>query len=642
MQYRANEWLRQRCPLWVNRLNTCYKWLFKVQMKHKLTLIFSAAVFVAGFCTTGALASSNGVAVGVLAIRGDETCIQMWTPTIRYLTENIVGNKFYLVPLDLDEISGTLEQRKVDFVLTNPGNYVELERRFGVTRIATLRNLRHSEPYTLFGAVIFVRADREDISELSDLKDGSFGAVHEDAFGGFQMAWRELRDVGIDPFRDFSHLQFLGFPQDNVVLSVRDGEIDAGTVRTDILERMADEGQIRLEDFHILNAQTSEDFPFRHSTRLYPEWAFAKASDTSDELGKSVAIALMKMPSNHPAAAAGKYAGWTVPLDYQPVHELFRDLEIGPYRKSGRIPVLDVIKQYWRWFALIAAIILFTMFHNILVKRQVRLRTRELSHTNRALENEVIERKRAEEEAQANNEENRRLTSQLINIREAEHRALARELHDEMGQCLTTIKTDAILVKEQTKRCPVFGHGDSCPKEIGRSAEEIVRVTEHVYDIVHNMMRRLRPHALDDLGLEAALQSCISLARLLDHGILCHHTFSGRLDTLGEQVNITLYRVLQEALTNVAKHAHAKNVWIEVAKDENIEQDKSREVIRMRICDDGQGMDVKAKTSRFGLIGLRERLRTVNGTFRMDSEQGKGTCVTVAIPVDGKAIGEVS
>jgi glucose-6-phosphate-specific signal transduction histidine kinase len=156
------------------------------------------------------------------------------------------------------------------------------------------------------------------------------------------------------------------------------------------------------------------------------------------------------------------------------------------------------------------------------------------------------------------------------------------------------------------------------------------------------MMRRLRPSTLDDLGLEATLQSCISAAKLNDRGVECHHTFSGRLDTLGELINITLYRVLQEALTNVAKHAHANNVWIEVIRDENIGPDKSGDVVRMRVCDDGQGMDVEAKTRRFGLIGLRERLRAVNGTFQMESEQGKGTFVTVAIPVQGKAIGEVS
>jgi len=589
-----------------------------------------------------ALAESRGVAVGVLSIRGDNTCIKMWTRTIRYLTDEIFEHTFYLIPLELDEMSSALEQHKVDFVLTNPGNYVELERLFGISRIVTMRNLRHGKPYTVFGAVIFTRADRDDIHTISDLENRSFGAVDKAAFGGFQVAWRELKDAGIEPFSDFSSLRFFGFPQDNVILSVRDGLIDAGTVRTGILEHMAAEGKIQLQDFRILNQQTSESFPFYYSTRLYPEWAFAKTSNTSDELAKAVTIALLKMPENHAAAVSGQYAGWTVPLDYQPVHELFRELEIGPYRTSGRIHIVDVIRQHWYWVVLIVAVILFLLFNDVLVRRQVRSRKSELARTNRALGKEVIERKWAEEEARTTIEENRRLTSKLINVREAEHRALARNLHDEMGQCLTAIKTDATLVKELANQCPMYEPETRCLKKIVRSADEIVKVTEHVYDIVHSMMRRLRPSTLDDLGLEATLQTGISAAKLGDYGVDCHHIFSGRLDTLGEKINITLYRVLQEALTNVTKHADAKNIWIEVARGDKLLPGESGDVVRMRIHDDGRGMDTEAKTDRFGLIGLRERLRAVNGTFQLESEPGKGTLITVAIPVKERAIDEVS
>ena len=238
---------------------------------------------------------SAEVTIGELAHRGYANCQRMWGPTIAYLTQHVPGRQFRLIPLDLNDMSAELERGGLDFLLTNPGNYVELERRFGATRITTLKNLRQDQPYKVFGAVIFSRADREDIQQLSDLKGKAVAAVSKSAFGGFQMAWRELKEAGIDPYRDFSSLHFLGFPQDVIVEQVLNGRVDAGTVRTDTLERMASEGRIRLEDFHILNAQHSNEFPFRHSTRLYPEWAFAKAKPTPEELARKVTIALMQM-----------------------------------------------------------------------------------------------------------------------------------------------------------------------------------------------------------------------------------------------------------------------------------------------------------------------------------------------------------
>jgi len=315
------------------------------------------------------------VTVGVLAHRGVDTAIEMWSPTIAYLEEHISGRKFRLMPLDLQQMSEALSRGELDFILTNPGNYVELEAGYGITRIATLKNIRNGQPSKTFGAVIFTRADRDDIHTLADLRGKTFDAVDEGAFGGFQMAWRELMDADIDPFSDFSELRFGGFPQDKIVFDVRDGRLDAGTVRTDILEGLAGQGLIELAEFRILNQQASDDFPFLHSTRLYPEWAFAKGRHTPDALASEVTIALLQMPADHPAARAGDYAGWTVPLSYRPVHDLFMQLGIGPYARPVRFTLADAIIRYWYWFALMLLLILFSMSFNILVKRQVVRRT---------------------------------------------------------------------------------------------------------------------------------------------------------------------------------------------------------------------------------------------------------------------------
>ena len=176
------------------------------------------------------VAVAEQVTVGVLAHRGVDKAIAMWTPTVEYLAARIPGREFRLLPLDLQEMPVALERGELDFILTNPGHYVELEAAHGVTRIATLKNIRQGEPSKRFGAVIFTRATRDDIQTLADLRGKRFAAVDEGAFGGFQMAWRELKDAGIDPFADLRELRFSGFPQDNIVFDVRDGRIDAGPV----------------------------------------------------------------------------------------------------------------------------------------------------------------------------------------------------------------------------------------------------------------------------------------------------------------------------------------------------------------------------------------------------------------------------
>jgi two-component system sensor histidine kinase TtrS len=572
-------------------------------------------------------AGAQEVAVGVLAHRGVDTAVRMWTPTIDYLGGRVSGYGFRLLPLDLQQMRAALVAGELDFILTNPGHYVELEAGFGVTRIATLMNIRQGRAFKVFGAVIFTRAGREDIQTLADLRGKIFGAVDEGAFGGFQMAWRELKEAGIDPFRDFGELRFSGFPQDNIVLDVRDGRLDAGTVRSDVLEGMAGQGVIELADFRVLSPQTADGFPFLHSTRLYPEWAFARARSTPDALASKVSIALLQMPAGHPAARAGDYAGWTVPLSYQPVHDLFMQLGIGPYARPSRFTLLDAVRRYWYWVALMALVILFSTSFNILVKRQVDRRTAELTR-------EVAERKHAEEETRMLLGENRVLVQKSMAVQEDERRHLARELHDEFGQCITAIQADARIISE---RAPA---GDS---HIGTSAGAIQDVAAHLYNVVHSMMQRLRPEMLDDLGLPETLRAEVDAWRARQPDTVYELDVDDQLPELGEELNITLYRIVQECLTNIAKYARARHVTVrlavaDVVPDHTPAQDR-RGGVRLLIQDDGAGFDPAACRPGLGLVGMRERVEGLRGHFSMTSTPGGGTTVSVELPLTSTASG---
>lgn len=292
----------------------------------------SLLIFLVLFIYTS-FATADTIRIGLRAHIGMKKSMQQWEQTADYLSEKIPEHKFIMVPIvGIPELTEEAAQGQFDFVLTNPSSFVEMELRLGATAILTLRNKRQGRPYTKFGAVIFTRKDNDKINEIADLKHKRVVAVSKAAFGGWRVVVSELLNEGFDIYKEAMHISFTGGIQQDVVSIVSLGNADAGVVRTDMLERMAAEGVIDFDDFKILNKKTTKNFPFVHSSQLYPEWPFVKMRDTSSLLSKQVALALLTMPSNNPAAIAGKYVGWTVPEDYQPVHKLMKQLKVGPYR----------------------------------------------------------------------------------------------------------------------------------------------------------------------------------------------------------------------------------------------------------------------------------------------------------------------
>ncbi len=339
------------------------------------SVVFAICLFLSSFVVAD---EAKTYKIGVLAKRGTERCLEKWTPTAEYLTSEIPGCRFTIVPLSFEQVYPTIEAGEVDFVIANPSFYVNLEARYGAGRIATLKNLRQGKVCTTYGGVMITKAG-SSINKLTDLKGKSFMAANETSFGGWQMAWRELKACGIDPHKDFADLQF-GGTHDAVVYAVRDGKVDAGTVRTDTLERMAVEGKIDIDDYKILFSHDEhkhlikyndghKSFPFAHSTNLYPEWPFAKTAGTSDEIATKIAEALLVMSVDSNAAKAAKCAGWTIPHNYTSVHDCLRELRVAPYEDYGKTSVAELIDQYWPRLLGVVGIILTIVAFAIRTKR---------------------------------------------------------------------------------------------------------------------------------------------------------------------------------------------------------------------------------------------------------------------------------
>lgn len=351
------------------------------------------------------------IKIGVLARRGFDECLKEWSPTAQYLTERLPGRAFKIVPLNFREISPAIENNQVDFVIANPFIYVELQDLYGVSRMVTLKRLTPQGYTVRFGGSIFCRADSHKISSLEDLKGHVFAAVDETSFGGWMVAWRELKKIGVDPYRDFKGLAF-GGTHDDVVFAVRDGKVDAGTVATPILAQMIAEGKISPNTFKILNLQEESTTSYGLSTRLYPEWPFSKLKHTPDDIAEKVAIALLAMPKQSSPAVAAGIAGWTVPFDYTEVQTCMQELQVGIYKEYGKITLAQMFVVYrWQSLSVISALIILTGM--LLYSRKL---NRSLQTSEATLLEEMQRRLKANEELSRMNKFLDQAQQELANI----------------------------------------------------------------------------------------------------------------------------------------------------------------------------------------------------------------------------------
>lgn len=215
-------------------------------------------------------------------------------------------------------------------------------------------------------------------------------------------------------------------------------------------------------------------------------------------------------------------------------------------------------------------------------------------------------------------EENRQLTQIIQSHIEDERRSLARELHDELGQYVTAIKTFAVAIVNKTK--------EKSP-DIASNAQTIVAAANQIYDGMHDIIRKLRPGALDNLGLAETLRDAVHHNQTQHPELQFNLTLEGDLDSLGETLNINIYRIVQEAINNALKHAQASIIDIRLIAQDN--------ALQLTIKDNGVGMNIEAvdQTQHFGLLGMRERVQGFHGSFQVVSEPNLGSALNINIPL---------
>lgn len=230
--------------------------------------------------------------------------------------------------------------------------------------------------------------------------------------------------------------------------------------------------------------------------------------------------------------------------------------------------------------------------------------------------NDVTSRMAIEAELLESREQLRKLASHDDGVREIERKNIARELHDELGQLLTVLKMNISLLQMRYDELP----------DLVEKTEEMRLLVEKTIGVVRNTVSNLRPAALD-LGIVGALEWLVEdFAR--HTGVACRYTGQDAEPVLDEKLATVVFRIAQESLTNIARHAAARNVEVRLVCDHGI--------LRLFIDDDGCGFDPSAITrdhSHFGLLGMQERVTMLNGEFQISSSPGKGARVSIEIPL---------
>jgi len=215
--------------------------------------------------------------------------------------------------------------------------------------------------------------------------------------------------------------------------------------------------------------------------------------------------------------------------------------------------------------------------------------------------------------------ENRLLARSIVQVQEEERRRLARELHDELGQHLNAIKIDGVAIRQST---------DGKLPEAHRAAVSIIGIADYLHALVRDMTRRLRPAGLDELGLPAALEDYVETWRSRSPQMRVELALSGDLEGLGEALNITLYRLIQEGLTNVSRHAEAHRVEVRVERSA-VQPEK----VTLNLADDGNGCSSLHESKGLGLIGMRERVQALGGVMETVSGAARGFRISAWLPV---------
>lgn len=515
------------------------------------------------------------IRIGVLAWQGEESAASEWLPLLESLQDMLPAHRLQFAYLDLRGMENSIVEGKVDFVVTNPGNYVALEALYGVTRIATQIIEPGQDSAHTVGSAVIVRDERQALKTLEDLKGQRLAAVSPDAFGGYQVVWAELKRRGIDPEDGDITPTFTGFPMPRVIEALESGSADAGAIRSCLLERLEREGKVPAGRYRVLSPQGTAS-PCKSSSPVYPGWAFAAAPKTSPGLAREVLIALLGLPPQQTGHT------WSVPADYHPVHGMLRELQITPYEFLREHRLEAQIRRYWPVAATLAMLLIFGLAYTLRVEVLVQRRTRELSAA-------LAARDQLAESIQAHRQQMEHL-SRLSILGE-----LSGTLAHELNQPLATISNYALGLARRLE------NGTLSSEATALAATEIASESERAAGILAGIraFARKRTRIRETVSLPMLIEGAVRLFRGMIHNApqvaiidkLPADRQTVEVDTLQiQQVLLNLLKNGLDAQRSVGRADYPMTITLEISSDGSV---------TISVRDHGTGMSKEEQTHLF-------------------------------------------
>jgi len=568
--------------------------------------------------------------VGVRSHSGIEATKAKWTKTIDVLTQSIRGYHFELVPIvGFPDMRTAAKNKKVDFILTNPLAYTELNKQSGLTRLLTLNKKQPDGiASTTFASVIFSRSDRSDIQNLDDVINNHIMGVDEEAFGGWKMALREFSQSGIDLYE---YAIAISFSADNthqtVVKAVLDGQVDIGVVRTGIIEQLEEQGKIKLSSIKVLNSH-NDGLSALHSTQHYPEWPFSVMPHVPDDISNEVFHVLLTIQHDSPAALAGRYLNWAAPLDYSEVYNLSNDLE------QRHITLAKLWERHWLAIVIalffVIAMVIYTVYL-FSINKKLMFAKHELGQHRNYLE-EVIE-KRTEELVLEK--------SKAEDANKAKSDFLSNMSH-ELRTPLNAILGFGQLMKMDAE--------DARDEVLSENVDEILDAGKYLLSLINEVLDLAKIESgkvelvLEEVRCNEVLKQSLDIISPLSSS----KNISINIDNCSECLVTADRKRLQQVLINLLSNAvkynnHDGNINIYLEKND-------RNSCKFRIKDSGLGIKPEFHDQVFepflrdeenveniegtgvGLVITKHLVEQMQGMIGFESEYGLGTEFWIELP----------